>query len=172
MNSKLLVNTEIRCDDVDVNDYIGLLEEVVLAYTEDNATRLLGEANRVIGILADDMSKIAEDGMIRNTKIIKEEKNNMMMDRIVMLLKQTDIITSVGKKSVAFGKGKIKEMLSPDEISPEEVERINKSYKGPPGPDDISDSEDDSDDFLNSDTPAIEQLIRQRQDKVSKTRAK
>lgn len=171
MNSALLVDETIRSGNTDVDSYISLLEGVVVAYTSDNATRMVAEANRVIGILADDLSLIAEDGSIKGTKLIKEEKNNMAMDRIVKLMKEVAAISAVSRASVSVGKEiayGIAEKNKPEKlgrISKDDGEGDNELQQGNAGVDDArriqSDSiQDEKDqDMINSGQPLIEQLM-------------
>lgn len=156
MNSKLLVDEDIRSGDQEVDDYITLLESVVIAYTSDNATRMVAEANRVIGILADDLSIIAEDGKISGTKLIKEEKNNMAMDRIIKLLQQTNVIISVSKSAVSIGKEIAYKLHATDEPPEEPLTKEEKIS------DDLSSIQEEKDkELLNNIEPAIEQIMRE-----------
>lgn len=158
MNSKLLVNDTIRSGQEEVDDYIELLESIVVAYTSDNATRMVAEANRVIGILADDLSLIAEDGSVKGTKLIKAEKNNMMVDRIVLILKQADTISSVSRKAVSIGKEIAVSLLG------EEKEQVVTEKQQ--AQQDLKDEQDD--DLITSDIPAIEMLIQENRTKKTR----
>lgn len=166
MNSKLLVNSEIRSDIPEVDEYISLLESIVTAYTADNATRMVAEANRVIGILADDLSLIAEDGSIKGTKLIKEEKNNMAMDRIVKLMQQASVIANISMKSVAIGK-QIAYDISRD--SAQQIKEDDQELVDNPTilSESLVSSEQDED-MVNSSIPLIEQLSMSTQRKSKK----
>lgn len=167
MNSALLVDESIRSNIPEVDEYISLLESVVVAYTADNATRMVAEANRVIGILADDLSLIAEDGSVKGTKLIKSEKNNMIMDRIVLLLKQVSVASDISRKSVEVGKkiakdkigGEIK-LLDDSVILAEEPSKIEKDRQ------ELIDENDKE--LIDSDVPAIERILEQERTKRSK----
>lgn len=162
MNSRLLVNTSIRSGNEDVDDYIELLEGVVTSYTTDNATRLLAETNRVIGIIADDMSKIAEDGSVHGTKIISGDKDNLIMDRIVLLMKQTSSMLNISKKSVDVGKKIAIKELAEDTAMVAENEGDDKSDLER-AKEDLQDEKDT--DLINGNVPAIEVLMKELQNK-------
>lgn len=155
MNSKFFIDTERRSGIEDVDSYIELLESIVLAYTEDNATRLLANANRVIGILADDLDIIGEDSDIKRTKLIKAEKNNMIMDRIVALLKQSDVLSSISRKSEAVGK-KIVTATKQVVTDVGEIKEVTDTTE------EVDDLDEDIDNIFNSGKPAIEFLIEQQ----------
>lgn len=155
MNSALLIDNTVRTGDEDIDAYIEQLESIIIAYTSDNATRMIAEANRVIGILADDLSIIAENGSIAGTRLIKEEKNNMAMDRIVKLMQQVDTISSVSKKSVDIGRN-IAYAKNRD-VEQEEVSELVK-----PSVQDELDAitEEKNSQIINGDVPAIETLMQ------------
>lgn len=171
MNSALLVDETIRSGNSDIDAYISLLESVVVAYTSDNATRMVAEANRVIGILADDLSLIAEDGSIKGTKLIKEEKNNMAMDRIVKLMKEVAAISAVSRASVSVGK-EIAYGVAKKNQQDKPGYESNKDNEGDDKPEQTttgvstnirlgSDIQDEKDqDMINSGQPLIEQLMK------------
>lgn len=162
MNSALLVDEKVRSGIPEVDNYIELLESVVVAYTSDNATRMVAEANRVIGILADDLSLIAEDGSVKGTKLIKEEKNNMAMDRIVKLMQQVAAITNISRSSVNIGKEIAYKIPANNKIDSKTDNKSEIDSKTDNNIEQISDIQREKDnDMLTSSEPLIEQLILQ-----------
>lgn len=166
MNKNLFIDDCKRSGNIEVDEYIEMLESIVKEYYSDNANRMIFEANRIIGIIADDLEHIADDGTIRRTKIIKEEKNNLLMERIVLLLKQTDVVTSISKKSVDAGRAvKARLKKQSDTSTKLEIKIDPDASNEPTEPIEETEPEDDYiSEFANSVSP-IEELIKKKEAK-------
>jgi hypothetical protein len=94
-------------------EYITKIEEELYLFKNDGAKRLLSELSGISGDFANDISNIRNgDG---NCKFITEDKNDMIMERVLKLVDKMDKFKLLAQLS------------SPDE----EVKEVKKSIRRP-----------------------------------------
>jgi hypothetical protein len=71
-------------------DYITSLEAEVDKYKNDGAKRLLSELSGIAGDFADDLVKIRGGNVDVSCKFITDDKNDMVMDRVLKLIDKMD----------------------------------------------------------------------------------
>jgi hypothetical protein len=98
-----LIDKNIRSGDKTVDDYIERLETM---FNFSNLYRFIMAANEVAGVMADDMSKIAQ-GKKDKLKILSDDKDDKFTERLTTILKQVDVIKKISAEAdllIAAGK--------------------------------------------------------------------
>jgi hypothetical protein len=98
-----LIDKNIRSGDKTVDDYIERLETM---FNFSNLYRFIMAANEVAGVMADDMSKIAQ-GKKDKLKILSDDKDDKFTERLTTILKQVDVIKKISAEAdllIASGK--------------------------------------------------------------------
>lgn len=102
----MLIDKTIRSGDVKVDDYIGRLEKL---YEFSNLYRFIMAANEIAGVMADDMSKIAK-GDKKGLKLLSNDKDDKLIDRLSNVLKQVDNIKKIQVEADALiSSGKVED---------------------------------------------------------------
>mgnify|MGYP000004578412 CR=1 FL=1 len=98
-----MIDKSIRSGDKKVDDYIERLETM---FNFSNLYRFIMAANEVAGVMADDMSKIAQ-GKKDKLKILSDDKDDKFTERLTTILKQVDVIKKISAEAdllIASGK--------------------------------------------------------------------
>jgi hypothetical protein len=98
-----LIDKNIRSGNKQVDDYIERLETM---FNFSNLYRFIMAANEVAGVMADDMSKIAQ-GKKDKLKILSDDKDDKFTERLTTILKQVDVIKKISAEAdllIASGK--------------------------------------------------------------------
>jgi hypothetical protein len=98
-----LIDKNIRSGNKQVDDYIERLETM---FNFSNLYRFIMAANEVAGVMADDMSKIAQ-GKKDKLKILSDDKDDKFTERLTTILKQVDVIKKISAEAdllIAAGK--------------------------------------------------------------------
>jgi len=98
-----LIDKNIRSGKKEVDEYIERLETM---FNFSNLYRFIMAANEVAGVMADDMSKIAQ-GKKDKLKILSDDKDDKFTERLTTILKQVDVIKKISAEAdllIAAGK--------------------------------------------------------------------
>lgn len=87
----MLIDKTIRSGDQKVDEYIERLEKM---YEFSNLYRYIMAANEIAGVMADDMIKISQ-GKKTGLKLLSNDKDDKLIDRLSNVLKQVDNIKKI-----------------------------------------------------------------------------
>lgn len=90
------INKAIRSGDDAVNEYIASLEDELLKKETSSIIKFIVSANKVARALASDM-ELMLDGNFEACKILSDDKDSKLLDRLLNLLKNVDTFDQISK---------------------------------------------------------------------------
>lgn len=116
------IDKSIRSGVKKTDDYIIALEEELLKKETSSIIKFIISANKVASALAEDMELMLDDD-IGSCKILKDDKDSKLLDRLLNLLKNVDTFDQISK---------IADALTPQEIDHAKKEKQVLTVKDNP----------------------------------------
>ena len=116
------IDKSIRSGVKKADDYISLLEDELLKKETSSIIKFIISAYKVASALAEDMVLMLEDD-IASCKILKDDKDSKLLDRLLNLLKNVDTFDQISK---------IADALTPQEIDQAKKDKPHLTVKDNP----------------------------------------
>lgn len=95
------INKAIRSGKASIDDYILELEEELQKKETSSINKFIGSANRVALALADEM-ELMLSGNLMLCKILKDDKDSKLLDKLLLLIKNVDTFDQISKMADAL----------------------------------------------------------------------
>lgn len=92
------INKKLRSGEVKIDSYITELEEALLHKETSAIDQFIRASNKVAKVLASDMEKLG-DGRIDECQLLKAESSDKTVERIFMVLKNSDVFAEISKSA-------------------------------------------------------------------------